>query len=136
MIQTFKLKKGEILFGEDKIIIKDDAKWQKWSGSMITFLGTMYFIESFLKSYKNGTLFDFWYALIFIFLGIPLLTILLLRSVRSEISLNNVKSMKIKQRFSIKFLDIKLVNNRLRRVSDIQNSEELEKYIATNFSAK
>ena len=29
MIQTFKLKKGEILFDEDKIIIKDDAKKQQ-----------------------------------------------------------------------------------------------------------
>ncbi len=35
MKQTFKLEKGEILFDEDKIIIKDDAKRQKWSISLI-----------------------------------------------------------------------------------------------------
>jgi len=136
MIQTFKLKKGEILFEEDKIIIKDDAKFQKWSSSLITCLGTMYFIVTFFKSFKTRVQFDFWFGLIFILLGIPLLTILLLRSVRSEISLNDVKSMRIKQRFSIKYLDIKLVNNRLRRVSDIQNAKELEKYIETNYDTK
>jgi hypothetical protein len=29
---TFKLKVGEILFDEDNIILKDDAKKQKWYG--------------------------------------------------------------------------------------------------------
>ncbi|MCL6101812.1 MAG: hypothetical protein M1292_04890 [Bacteroidetes bacterium] len=136
MRQTFKLKKGEILFDEDKIIIKDDAKMQKWSSSLITFMGIMILILFFLKSYKTGAQFDFWFELIFILLGILLLTILLLRSVKSDIALNEVKSMKIKQVFGNKFLDIKLVNNRLRRVSDIQNAKELEKYVAINFDTK
>ena len=136
MKQTFKLKKGEILFDEDKIIINDDAKIQKWSSSLITCLGTMYFIVTFFKSLKTGVQFDFWFGLIFILIGIPLLTIMLLRSVRSEISLNDVKSMKIKQRFSNKFLDINLVNNRLRRVSEIEKAEELENFIETNFDTK
>ena len=136
MKQTFKLKKGEILFDNDKIIIKDDAKKQKCYSSLITGMGTMVLILNFLKSYKTGAQFEFWFELIFIVLGIPLLTILLLRSVKSEIALNDVKSLKIKQRFGNKFLDIKLNSNRLRRVIDLQNAEELEKYIATNFDTK
>ena len=136
MKHTFKLKKGEILFDNDKIIIKDDAKIQKWYSSLITGMGTMVLILNFLKSYKTGTQFEFWFELLFIVLGIPLLTILLLRSVRSEIALKDVKSMKIKQRFGNKYLDIKLNSNRLRRVNDLQNAEELEKYIATNFDTR
>ena len=136
MKQTFKLKKGEILFDNDKIIIHDDARKQKWYSSLITGMGTMVLILNFLKSYKTGTHFEFWFELIFIVLGIPLLTILLLRSVRSEITLNDVKSMKIKQRFGNKYLDIKLNSNRLRRVNDLQNAVELEKFIATNFDSK
>ena len=136
MKQTFKLKKGDILFDNDKIIIKDDAKKQKWYSSLITGMGTMVLILNFLKSYKTGTQFEFWFELLFIVLGIPLLTILLLRSVRSEIALKDVKSMKIKQRFGNKYLDIKLNSNRLRRVNDLQNAEELEIYIATNFDTK
>lgn len=100
MKQTFKLKKGEILFDEDKIIIKDDAKKQKWMLSLIICLGTIYGIMSFLRYFKTGIQFDFWYGLIVGLLGILVLTIWLLRSVRSEISLEEVKSMKLKQRFS------------------------------------
>ena len=133
MKQTIKLKKGEILFDEDKIIIHDDARKQKWMVSLMILLPAIYAILIFWKSFKNGTQFDFWYGLLFSLLCIPLLTILLLRSVSSEISLNNVKSMKIKQRFGNKYLDIKLNSNRLRRVNDLQSVEELEKFIATNF---
>ena len=133
MKQTFKLNKGEILFDEDKIIINDDARKQKWMVSLMILLPAIYAILIFWKSFKNGTQFDFWYGLLFSLLCIPLLTILLLRSVSSEISLNNVKSMKIKQRFGNKYLDIKLNSNRLRRVNDLQSVEELEKFIATNF---
>ena len=137
MKQTFKLKKGEILFDKDKIIIKDDAKKQKWFSSFNPFMGIIILILLSLKSYKTGEQFQFWVEFIFILLGILLLTILLLRSVKSEISLNDVKSMRIKQGlFSNNFLDIKLVNNRLRRVINVKNAKELEKYIATNFDFK
>ena len=103
MIQTFKLKKGEILFNEDKIIIKDDAKKQKWMLTAILCLGIIYGIETFLKYFKTGDNFDFWYGLIVGLVGILTLIIWLLRSVRSEILLIDVKSMKLNQRFNNKF---------------------------------
>ena len=137
MKQTFKLIKGEILFDNDKIILKDDAKKQKWLSSLYTFMGTMTLILHSLKSYKTGEQIIFWVEFTFILVGILILTILLLRSVKSEISLNDVKSMKIKQGiYSNNFLDIKLVNNRLRRVINVKNAKELEKFIATNFDFK
>jgi len=91
---------------------------------------------SFLRYFKTGNRFDFWYGLIIGVLGILVLTMWLLRSVRSEISLKEVKSMKLKQRFNNKFLDIKLKNNRLRRVVQVDNSEELNQYIETNIRTK
>lgn len=136
MKQTFKLKKGEILFDDDKIIITDDARKQKWIVSLMILLPAIYAILTFLKSYKTGDQFDFWYGLLLSFLCIPALTLLLLRSVRSEISLSDVKSIRIKQRFRNIFLDIKLTSNRLRRVSEITDSMELEKFIKTNFGLK
>jgi len=136
MKQTFKLKKGEILFDEDKIIITDDAKKQKWMLSLIISFGTIYGIETFLKYFKTGDNFDFWYGLIIGLVGIFTLIMWLLRSVRSEISLDEVKSMKVKQRIRNKFLDIKLKNNRLRRVIRVDNMEELNKYIETNIKTK
>ncbi|MHB9142616.1 MAG: hypothetical protein ACYC25_12145 [Paludibacter sp.] len=133
MKQTFKLKKGEILFDEDKIIIKDDAKKQKWMLSLIICFGTIYGIETFLKYFKTGDNFDFWYGLIIGSVGILTLIIWLLRSVRSKISLDEVKSMNVRQRNRNKFLDIKLKNNRLRRVIRVDNEMELKEYIETNF---
>jgi hypothetical protein len=136
MKQTFRLKKGEILFDEDKIIINDDAKKQKWMLSLILCSGTLIGIMSFLRYFKTGIRFDLWYGPIIGVLGIFVLILWLLRSVKSEISLKEVKSMKLKQRFSNKFLDIKLKNNRLRRVIRVDNSEELNQYIETNIRTK
>lgn len=53
----------------------------------------------------------------------------LLRSNQSEILFDNIKSIKVKQRFSNKFLNIRLKNNRVRRVMGVDNSEELEEFI-------
>ena len=133
MKQTFKLKKGEILFDEDKIFIKDDAKKQKWMLSLIICFGTIYGIETFLKYFKTGDNFDFWYGLIIGLVGILTLILWLLRSVRSEISLDEVKSIKVRQRNGNNFLDINLKNNRLRRVIRVENETELKEYIETNF---
>jgi len=136
MKQTFKLKKGEILFAEHKIFIKDDAKKQKWILTAILCLGTIYGFLTFLNYYKTGDKFDFWFGLLIGVLDILILTIWLLRSVRSEISLSEVKSMKLKQRFNNKFLDIRLNTNRLRRVIRVDNASELEEYIETNLRTK
>jgi hypothetical protein len=136
MKQIFKLKKGEIVFDEDKIIIKDDAKKQKWMLSLILCFATIYAIETFLKYFKTGDNFDFWFGLIVGSVGILVLVIWLLRSVRSEIPLIEVKSLKLNQRFNNEFLDINLKNNRLRRVSQVENIEELDKFIETNIRPK
>lgn len=136
MKQTFKLKKGEILFDEDKIIINDDARKQKWMLSLTICLGTIYGILTFVKYFKTGDKFDLWYGLIVGLVGILTLIIWLLRSVKSEITLDEVKSMKVKQRNRNKFLDIKLKNNRLRRVIRVDNLEELNEYIETNIRTK
>ena len=136
MNQTFKLKKGGILFEGDKIIIKDDAKKQKWILTLILCLGTIYGALTFLRYFKTGDQFDYWFGLIIALLNILILTVWLLRSFRSEISINEVKSMKIKHRFRNKFLDIRLNNNRLRRVIRVENAVLLEEFIKTNFESK
>ena len=56
----------------------------------------------------------------------------LLRSNQSEVLLDDITSIKITRRFNKEFLDIKLKNNKLRRVIGIENSLELEEYIKSN----
>ena len=131
MSQTFKLLKGEIIFDEDKIIIKDDAMKKKWITSLLFLLPSIYAIRSFVRSLQAGDQFDYWYGLILGSLGIIFFVVVLLSSVRSEIPLNEVKSMQLKQRFGNKFLVIKLKSNRLRKVDDIGNADALEQYIKT-----
>ena len=94
MIQTFKLKKGEILFDEDKIIIKDDAKKQKrltlLSSSMWTIYGTL----SVLRYFKTGDQFLLWTGL---FIGIAHFVVFILnlcRTVKSEIPFDDIKSLR------------------------------------------
>jgi len=136
MSQTFKLLKGEILFDADKISIKDDAKKQKWIWALLLLLITIYAIRTFVRSIQAGNQFDYWYGSILGLLGILLLAMVLLKSVRREISLKEVESLKIKQRFSHKFLVIKLKNNLRRQVDDIENTDALEQYIKTNIHIK
>ena len=129
MKQTFRLKKGEISFENDKIIISDKVHKQNGMLLFTSGLWIFYGIISVLRYMKTGDEFLLWTGS---FIGIAHLIIFiftLLRSVQSKISLNDVKSIKVKQRFNNNFLDIRLKNNRLRRVSQIEDTEELKEYI-------
>lgn len=133
MKQTFKLKKGEILFDDDKIIIKDDAKKQRDLTLLSSSMWSIYGTTSVLRYFNTGDQFLLWTGL---FIGIAHFVIFVLnlrRTVKSEIPFDSIKSLKVKQRFSNEFLDIKLKNSSLRRVILADNETELEEYIETNF---
>ncbi|MBK6947373.1 MAG: hypothetical protein IPH16_04175 [Haliscomenobacter sp.] len=132
MTQTFKLKKGEISFETDKVKISDNSRKQNriqlFSSAMWTIYGTI----SILRYLKTGDQFLLWTGL---FIGIAHFIIFILnifRSNQTEISFDDIKSINVKRRFNNEFLDIKLKNNRLRRVIGIENSQELEEYIKSN----
>ncbi|MFC3811113.1 hypothetical protein [Lacihabitans lacunae] len=134
-MQTFKLIKGEITFARDKIIIVDDAEKQKWLTLTSSSMWTIFGIFSVLRYLKTGDQFLLWTGLIIGLGHLFIFVLTLFRTVQSEISLNDVKSVTARQRFKNKFLDIKLKNNRLRRVIRVDNSE-LIKYIEINFKTK
>ena len=132
MIQTFKLKKGEISFETDKVKITDNSweqnRIQLFSSAMCTICG----VFSFLRYLKRGDQFLLWSGL---FIGVThfiIFVLYILRSNQTEISFDDIKSVNVKKRFGNVFLDIKLKNNRLRRVIGIENSQEIEEYIKSN----
>jgi hypothetical protein len=90
-------------------------------------LGSSYLLGYF----KKGDQFGLWFGLFVVLANVQMFVLFLLRSVKSEISLNEVKSMKIKKRAGNEFLDIKLHNNRTRRVTEIFNPDRLKDYIKT-----
>ena len=132
--QTFHLERGDLKFEGDKITITDNAKKKSRTTFFISGLWTLYGILSVFRYLKTGDEFLLWTGLI-IGLGHGIVIVgTLFRSVQSEINLNEVKSIKIKQRFSNEFLDIKLKNNRIRRVSQIDQMGDLEEYIEAHLN--
>jgi len=134
MTQTFTLKKGEILFEEDKIIISDKAKIYRY----LTLISSgLWILIALKKGFKLEQSNDESLYSIFIIPGILnllLFVVTLFRSTKSIILSNDIKSLKVKKRFSNYYLDIRLKNNRLRRVIEIEETEEFEEYIEKYYS--
>lgn len=131
MNSTFELKKGKLVFEEDKILITDNARYLKRSrllSSGILILFGLYNLMNFLKHNDSRAQ---WSGLLVGIVGLIFLVIALLTNAESEIYLKDVKSMKVKRIFFKEYLVIKLANNRTRQVAGIYNAERLEDYIKT-----
>ena len=130
MNKTFKLKKGEISFEPSGVKILDNSKKQNLLQLLSSGIWTIYGITSVLRYLKTGDQFLLWTGL---FIGITHLVLFILnlfRSNKNEILFDDIKSIKVGERFSNnKVLDIRLKNNKLRRVTGILNSQELDDYI-------
>lgn len=133
MKQKFELRDGEIIFENDVIFISDKAKMHKY----LTLISSAVWV---LVGVKNAMVFDrptvetidyFWIVLGVIYL--LLFIVYLRRSTVNLIMLNDVKSIKLKQRLSNTYLDIKLKNNRVRRVIQFDEPEELKIFIQKNY---
>lgn len=136
MTQTFKLKKGEISFETSRIRISDNSKKQNRLQLLNSGIWTFYGALSVWRYFKTGDQFLLWTGL---FIGIAHLVIFILNLSRtndSEILIDNIKSLKVKERFGNKFLDIVLKNKRIRRVTGVENIPELDDYIKVNIEDK
>lgn len=136
MQHTFKLKKGEIKFTNEKVSIKDDAKRQKWWLSIILFCSLFYGYAAFISYLPKQELFFTGFGLFLGVLNTVVLIIWLLRSVKSEIPLKEIESLDIRQRFQNVFLDIRLRNKKVRRVAQIEELTELKEFICANYHSK
>lgn len=124
MSQVFNLKRGDITFHEDEIVINDqDAKQMKrilFSSSLWTFYG----VVSVLRHLKEPDPFLLWSGLI---IGISHFCILLWTlfkvSTRSRIKIADIKSVGIKHPFGGKNLVIKLKNNRVRTIRQVEDPD-------------
>jgi hypothetical protein len=133
MTKTFKLKKGEVLFEDDKIIISDKATIQKYMRLIISLIWILAGIKSVLRPGQSDDMFMRSLWIFIATLNIIVFVVTILRSTKSVILYEDVKFIQVKQRFNNKFLDIRLKNNRLRRVNQIEDTEELEEYIETYY---
>lgn len=132
MKQTFKLKNGEVEFDNEKISIKDNAKTQKYIIVLCNCIWILFSLVKLLKYYKTGHNFDLWIGIVFGFANTFLLIFWQSISVSNEIKLTEVESMKIKQRFKNRYLEIRLKNNKSRRVNQFENELALKEFFETS----
>lgn len=136
MKQNFKLKNNEVEFDNEKISIKDNAKIDKYIMVFCNCIWILFSLMKILKYYKTGHNFDLWFGVAIGLANIFLLFYWQSISVSNEIKFTEVKSMKIKQRFKNRYLEIRLKDNKSRRVNLLENELELKEFIETSSELK
>ena len=117
MEQKYSIKNGEIIFDENKIVIIDSAKKEIRTKILLSSIWTVYGILSVFRGLKTEDQFVLWSGL---FIGIAHLIILIFtifRTSKNTIENTSIKTIALKNRFGNSFLDIKLKNNKTRRVN-------------------
>ena len=133
MIQTFRLKKGQISFEKGQIHISDKAKFDKYSRLLTNLFLLVFGIINIRKFYREGDNFYYFFWIILVLVILLILAVTLLRSTKSLILFDDIKSIKVNRRFDT--LDIRLKNNRLRRVTQIEDSVKLKEYIEIHYES-
>ena len=117
MEQNYKIKNGEITFDEMRIVISDNARRDirilLFSSGIWVFYGSM----SVLRYLKTSDQFLLWSGLLIGIAHFVILILTLRRTSKSQIENGEVQSIVLKQRLGNAFLDIKLKNGKLRRVT-------------------
>jgi hypothetical protein len=129
MKNTFELKKGKLVFENDKIVITDYARNTKIYRLFTLSAGILLGISYLIKFLKTNDMFSLRFGLGMAISSLLPFTLELFYSVKSEISFNEVKSLKLRRIFFTDYLYIKLTNNRIRRVVGILNAERLDDFI-------
>ena len=130
MKQTFSLKNGEIIFENDKILISDKARLQKYFLLALFGLWTLKAIKDILEmtqSVKNSI--DIYWEIFAVSIGLILFVTTLFRSTKNSIELHDIKSIKLKKRLNNYVLKIRLKDNRFRFVGEIEEPDEINEFI-------
>lgn len=130
MSNTFELKKGKLVFEEDKILITDHAGYLKRTRFFSIGILLLLAFARLMMYLKSGDMGSLQFALIFGTIGILILASEFFKSTQSEIYLKEVKSMKIKRSLFREYLVIKFAGNKTRVVTGIFNAERLAEFLA------
>ena len=129
MIRTFELRKGTIVFDEEKITIKDKSQSQRNLWLYLSLAGAVIGILFILGYLRTDNELLLWIGLFYTIADIAIFFAILMGPLQSEIYLKEVKSLKLKEKYGNYFLEIKLQNNKIRRVNRIENPVYLQQFI-------
>ncbi len=133
--QTYKIKKGEITFNKENIIIKDNEKKYFLFLTVNSVFCISYGIISVLRYQKIGDEFLLWSVLVIGIGHLILFFLFLFRSTKDKIPKDEIVAIHLKQKLGNKFLEIKLKGNKKRIVRHIDSVYyELNDYIKANFN--
>ena len=136
MKQTFRLKNGEISIDSDRLLISDDYKKLKRNRLFSSCLWIFYGIVSVLRFLKTGDQFLLWTGLIIGIGHIVVLALTLIKTAKNELLFSEIKSIKEKKFFSSRFINIRLKNNKLRRIIPQDNLKEIIENLETNIATR
>lgn len=129
MTRTFELKSGTIIFEEERIIIRDKSKSQRNLWLYLSLAGVLIGALFMLDYFHSGNELLLWIGLFYMVAHIVIFLAILLGPQQSEIEMKEVKSLKLKEKYGIYFLEIKHRNNKIRRVNKIENPVYLQQFI-------
>jgi hypothetical protein len=129
MERVLPLEKGEIVLGEEIIIIRDKAKKEKFRRIASSSLWTIFGILSVLRYMKTGDKFLLWTGSIIGLAHLAVLIYSLFSTTKGEIDLQEIGKVIFKERNGNKFLDLKLKSGAKRRISKVETvSDELRAF--------
>ena len=131
MNNTFELKNGKLVFEDAKIVITDNAKYERRYRLFSSFILLALGLSSLMKFMKTGEMSTPVFGLLITTLGFVNLAFEYFKSVQSEIFYKDVKSIRLNRVFFKEVLFIRLNNNKTRRVNGIYNTERLVEYMQT-----
>ena len=134
MTQTFKLKKGEITFEKDRILITDNAHNQKYMFLIVNVIWILFGFNKLAKFQNTNENLFYMFWVILIALNVVVFIAMLFRSTNKTILNSDIKSIAVKRRLSNSILLIKLKNNQVRQVILTSEIDEIKNYIESNFS--
>lgn len=136
-METLNLKDGTLSFDQSHIYIEDKNKHQSQIRTLSSSLWLLFGVLFVWRYFLGEEAFYLWSGL-FIAVGHGLVLIIqsFFRTSRGDIPFADIKAMHIKRRGNNTFLELKLRNNRSRRVNQVEEIEpELQTLIQNHAQA-
>jgi hypothetical protein len=136
MTQELNIRKGKLTLGSEFVTIDDKNDQRSYRNLMYT--APIWVLFGVLGIYNEGGIFSFFTSVyIFIIVIHTILFFVYLRmSKESHIAVDDIASMKLRNRLGNRFVDIKFHNGKLRRVVGVKAVvSEIQTYIDANFPA-
>lgn len=136
MSHTFQLAKGKITFEKDNLQIEDAVKKERVQSILLILIAFFQITFTFYLFIKNDDFSWLSYCVAFSLLTIFFLRLMYKLSTQNVILYEEIKSIQLRKRLRNHFMDIRLTNNKIRRLNLNGESIELDEFLTATFKEK